>query len=808
MTDCFHCGQAVRDEEHHIHIMGESRPFCCAGCEAVAQAIVDNDLLDFYKFRTDNNANLVPDALRDLQIYDDEHLQKTFVRTLDSDENGQNSAIREASLILEGIVCAACVWLNEKHVRQLKGVVSFDVNYSTHRASLKWDNQQIQLSAILEAINLIGYHAHPFDTGRLEVLQKKEKSAALRRIAIAGIGMMQVMMVAIALYIGEAGDRSMSDSMQHFLRWVSLIIATPVLLFASRIFFVSAWRDIKRWQLGMDVPVALAMGAAYLASVWATVTQSGEIYFDSVTMFTFFLLSGRYLEMAARHKAGQVADALVRLLPATATRLNAEGQEKVAVIDIQHQDTLLVKAGEIIPADGVVLEGTSRVNEALLTGESLPLNKQPNDALIAGTVNIDSPLSMQVEKLGDSTVLSGIIRLLERAQSEKPLIAGFADRIAASFIAVLLLIASAVFIAWSFVSPSDAFWITLSVLVVTCPCALSLATPAALTAATGALTEKGILTTRGHALETLAKVTHIVFDKTGTLTQGQLSVAKVALLGTADHSQVAALAAGLEQRSEHPIAQTLRQLSQERLDFSAYVSVAGQGVQAHYQGLRYRLGTLAYVSELVGTPLPKPAKPVAHTAILSDIYLVNEQEYLACFSLQDALRSEVFEVIARLKKQSLSISLLSGDNQVVVDQMAQQLGITNAIGGVLPQEKLDYIRHLQAQGEVVAMIGDGVNDAPVLAGANVSLAMGSGSQLAQASADMVILSENLAQLPTAIRLSKKMQRIIYQNFSWAIFYNILAIPLAAMGWILPWMAALGMSMSSVLVILNALRLKN
>jgi len=800
MTGCFHCGQEVVEDHYHIDILGESRAFCCTGCEAVAQAIVDNDLLDFYEFRTDNNENLIPDALRDLQIYDDENLQKTFVRT------EQGSAIREASLILEGIVCAACVWLNEKHVRQLKGVLSFHINYSTHRASLKWDNQQIQLSAVLEAINLIGYHAHPFDTRRLETLQKKEKSVALRRIAIAGIGMMQVMMLAIALYIGESAD--MSASMQHFIRWISLIIATPVLIFASRIFFISAWRDIKRWQLGMDVPVALAMGAAYLASVWATVTQSGEIYFDSVTMFTFFLLSGRYLEMTARHKAGQVADALVRLLPATAMRMTADGQEKIAVTDIQHKDILLIKAGEIIPADGRVLEGTSRVNEALLTGESLPLNKQANDALIAGTVNIDSPLSMQVEKLGDSTVLSGIIRLLERAQSEKPLIASFADRIAASFIGVLLLIASAVFIGWSFVSPSDAFWITLSVLVVTCPCALSLATPAALTAATGALTEKGILTTRGHALESLAKVTHIVFDKTGTLTQGQLNLVQIELFSSASREQVSALAAALEQQSEHPIAYALRQLSQRKLAFNRYISVAGQGVQAQYQGVTYRLGTLSYISELVGKPLANRRETCLNQAMLSHVYLVNESEYLACFSLQDTLRPEIFEVISTLKKQQLSISLLSGDNQVVVDYMAQKLQITNAIGGVLPEEKLDYIRQLQAEGEIVAMVGDGVNDAPVLAGANVSLAMGSGSQLAQASADMVILSENLAQLPAAIALSKKMQRIIYQNFAWAILYNIIAIPLAAMGWILPWMAAIGMSMSSLLVILNALRLKS
>jgi Cu2+-exporting ATPase len=423
---------------------------------------------------------------------------------------------------------------------------------------------------------------------------------------------------------------------------------------------------------------------------------------------------------------------------------------------------------------------------------------------------------MQVEKQGDSTVLSAIIRLLERAQAEKPRIAALADRAAASFVLILLLIASAVFVAWSSISPSDAFWVTLSVLVVTCPCALSLATPAALTAATGSLTEKGILITRGHALESLAKVTHIVFDKTGTLTQGQLSVAQIELLGSVNREQVSSLAAALEQRSEHPIAHALRKLSPTKLALSDYISLAGQGVQAHYQGSIYRLGTLSYVEELVAKPLSLNRNNVAtaatetdlNQAMCSDVYLVSDGEYLARFALYDTLRPEVYDVIQTLKTQSLKISLLSGDSQPMVDYVAKQLQITNAIGGVLPEAKLAYIRQLQQQGEIVAMVGDGVNDAPVLAGANVSLAMGSGSQLAQASADMVILSENLAQLPAAVALSRKMQRIIYQNFSWAIFYNILAIPLAAMGWILPWMAAIGMSLSSLLVVLNALRLRH
>ncbi len=440
-TVCYHCGLPVpKGASYSVKINHVKQPMCCTGCEAVAQAIVDNGLTDFYNHRTTNStkpADLIP---QELVVYDNEALQQSFVQT-------EEGSIREASLILEGIVCAACVWLNEKHVKSLKGVIDFRVNYSTHRASLKWDNEQIKLSEVLQAIVDIGYNAHPFDPGRMETIQKKEKSAALRRIAVAGVGMMQVMMPAIAIYIGESSD--MTDSMRQFLRWVSLLITTPVVFYSSRVFFTSALRDLKRGIFGMDVPVSLAIGSAYIASVWATLTNTGEIYFDSVVMFTFFLLLGRFLEMGARHKAGQVADALVRLLPQTATRINTDNtQTVIAANELALEDKVLIKPGETIPADGVIIDGNSSVNESLLTGESLPLTKHIKDEVIGGTLNIESPLTIRVKKLGDSTMLSSIIRLLDRAQSEKPDLAKFADKSAGWFVILLLLIASAVFVFW------------------------------------------------------------------------------------------------------------------------------------------------------------------------------------------------------------------------------------------------------------------------------------------------------------------------------------------------------------------------
>ncbi|MCF6190064.1 MAG: heavy metal translocating P-type ATPase [Cocleimonas sp.] len=807
-TECFHCGLPVpKGTSYSVQINKEEQPMCCIGCQSVAQVIVDNGLTDFYNHRTTKStkpSDLIP---AELQIYDNEALQESFVSI---PNDAQDGSIREASLILEGIVCAACVWLNERNVKQLEGVIDFRVNYSTHRASLKWDNSKIKLSDVLKAIADTGYNAHPFDPGRLDTLHQKEKSAALRRIALAGIGMMQVMMPAIAIYLGENSD--MTDSMLHFLRWISLIITTPVVLYSSRVFFTSAWRDLKRGVFGMDVPVSLAIGSAYIASVWATLTNSGEVYFDSVVMFTFFLLLGRFLEMGARHKAGQVADALVRLLPQTATRLekDAKGndtQNVIAASELALGDRVLIKPGETIPADGSVIEGTSSANESVLTGESMPRPKTVGDALIGGSVNVESPLTMQIDKLGDSTLLSSIIRLLDRAQSEKPNLAKFADRSAGLFVLLLLGIAVAVFATWWFIDPSRAFWVALSVLVITCPCALSLATPAALTAATGNLTEQGVLATRGHALETLAKITHVIFDKTGTLTYGRLKVIKTQVLSDdLSKKQCNALASGLEASSEHPIAQAIQQLSSKPQNFVQLSSESGRGVEGKLNNKTYRIGTQSYVAELVGENNLKQAKSET-TSLETAVYLGTKKQWLATFDLQDEIRKEAKQSIDKLKSMGIKVSLLSGDNPQAVKAVSQALGIENASAELLPADKLAQVQQYQSQGEVVAMIGDGVNDAPVLAAADVSIAMGSGSQLAQASADMILLSENLSQLPSSIQLSKRMQSIIRQNFGWAIVYNFIAIPLAAMGWVLPWMAAIGMSMSSLVVVLNALRLK-
>ena len=782
-------------------IDGQRQSMCCHGCEAVAEAIVAAGLTDFYRHRTAPSRraeDLIPEQLRGLELYDRPDLQKSFVRA-------EDEHVREAALILEGIVCAACVWLNERHVNRLPGVLEFRVNYSTHRARLRWDERQIKLSDILAAIAAIGYIAHPFDPNRQEALQKRERAVALRRLAVAGLGSMQVMMLAVGLYVGDY--QGMEDWIREFLRWICLILTVPVVTYSAQSFYRAAWRDLRRRQLGMDVPVSLAILAAFAASVWHTWKGGGEVYYDSVTMFVFFLLTGRFLEMTARHRAAQISEALVRMLPATATRLNAADEEEIVPIaELAPGDRVLVRPGETIPADGRLIEGASSVDESLVTGESLPLPRQLGEALIGGSVNVESPLVMRVEKVGADTVLSAISRLLDRAQSEKPRLALLADRVAGGFVAVLLAVAAVVLAAWWSLSDFDtAFRVTLSVLVVTCPCALSLATPTALVAATGALTRLGVLTTRGHALETLARATHVIFDKTGTLTFGRLQVATVETVGNLEARRGLALATALERGSEHPVGRALAEAAGDATPAATDVhNTPGSGIEGWIEGRRYRIGRPGFVVELSGAAV---AERDDFDSASTWVALGDETGLLAWFQLTDTLRPGAAAAVQALQTRGLTVELLSGDRPEAVAHIAREAGIAMATGGLSPQDKLDRLRELQGQGAVAAMVGDGVNDAPVLAAAQVSLAMGSGTQLAHATADMILLSEKLECLVSGVDMARRALTIMRQNFAWAIGYNLIALPLAAGGWLTPWMSAIGMSCSSLLVVVNALRLR-
>ena len=804
---CYHCGLPVPSQaQYFVGVDGEQQRMCCAGCEAAARLIVDNGLSDYYRRRDampEKRPEAIPEELRELGHFDHPEFQQSFVRPV-----GENE--RETSLILEGITCAACVWLNERHIALQQGVSAVQVNYATRRVRVRWDERRIKLSDILGAIRSIGYRAYPYDAARAEDVADRERRSMLWRVFVAGFGMMQVMMYAVPGYF--AGDGDMTFREQLWFRWASLILTLPVVLYSAAPFFKHAVRDIRLRRLGMDVPVALGVGGAFLASMWATLSDGPEVYFESVTMFVFFLLGGRYLEMLARARAVRGIEELGKILPAFTERLAnwpLPDGEQVPVSQLVPGDCVRVRPGGVIPADGVVVDGVSEANEALLTGESRPVPKEVGSPLTGGGINISSPLVMRVEQVGDSTRLAAIRRLMERSSNEKPRLAALADRWATVFVVVLLTLATATGVGWYLYDPQRALWVFVSVLVVACPCALSLATPAALTVATDTLVRMGLLVTRGHAIETLARANHYVFDKTGTLTTGRMRLEETLPLGAMDAEALHLLASALEQGSEHPVAAALHDAAAGKpsVTVSDVIAVTGHGMTGRYSGGAVWIGRPDFVAARAGLSVPgEVAGMEARTGTV--IALADEHGWLGLFRFADALRSGAMDTVRHFTAAKIPVTILSGDAPATVEAIGRQLGITDVYGAMTPQGKQAFIARLQEDpAKVVAMVGDGVNDAPVLAQAHVSVAMGGGTDLARNQADIVLLGEDFTNLSGGAGWARKTLWIIRQNLSWAVAYNLSVVPLAMMGRVTPLIAGVGMAGSSLLVVLNALRLQ-
>jgi Cu2+-exporting ATPase len=800
---CFHCGLPVLAPGRHlVMVSGVPRDLCCAGCQAVTETILGSGLAAFYASRTATAASPAGEdvvALADLSVYDRPEVQAGFV------ERGADG-LCEATLLLEGIRCAACVWLNEQHLASQPGVVRADINYATRRARIRWDPARIQLSEILAAVQAIGYRAWPNDNAAAEALDRREGRDALWRLFVAAFGMMQVMMYAYPAYIAMDGD--LTPDIARLLRWASLLLTVPVVLYSAAPFFRGAWRDLKHGRAGMDVPVAMGIGAAFLGSVWATVADHGEVYFDSVAMFVFFLLGGRWLEAGARRKAADVLRHLSRALPGTAERLldwpNARTVETVPAIALVAGEHVLVRPGAAFPADGVLVDGETRADESLLTGEALPVTKRAGHDVVGGAVNTAQPVVVRVERTGSATRLGSIVRLSESAHAERPSLVALADRYASAFVVIVLILAGAAALAWWWHDPSRSLAVAVAVLVVTCPCALSLATPTALTVATGAFAKAGLIVTRERAIETLTRVTHVVLDKTGTLSEGVFSIiaAEPHRALVVDAERCRALAAALEAGSDHPVARALRTHAAGDIHLTDVHHEAGEGVQGTWEGRRVRLGSRRHVEALTGA-LPTTVAAAGTT----EVWLVDERGPLMRFTLGDRLRSDAAAVVGQLQAAGLVVMLASGDGEGAVRHAAQHCGVAHWRAAQSPEQKHRLVSDLQAQGAVVCMVGDGVNDAPVLARADVSIAMGTGAVLAQRAADIVMVSARFDALVPSFSIARATMRLVRQNLGWAFAYNVIAVPLAAFGWITPWAAGLGMSASSLFVVLNALRLR-
>lgn len=783
---CFHCALPnPAGSEFTVEIDGVVHAVCCPGCKAVTELICASGMSNYYSMR---DAPLPgsgkPQELSEWDVFNNDDMLDAFA------QHDQSAA--EATIYAGGMYCSACSWLIQTALTRVPGVLSADVNPMTHRVRVRWSNDVLGLGDILASLANLGYRPQPLaadDSTRPEVAEQR---TALKRLLVASLGMMQVMMFAVGLYAGDFSG--IDEDMQHFLRLVSFFVTTPVVFYAAKPFFASALRGLVARMPGMDLPVSVAIGAAYAASVYATFSRGPAVWFDSVTMFVFFLTLGRYLEMRARHRSIDRGAALTQLLPNTTTLLVDEMRTVVPVAQLAKNDIVLIRAGDPIPADGVIVTGNTSVDESMLTGEAEPQARSSGEPLAAGSINLDSQIEMRVGATGGDTTLGTISRMSERARFARPGFVRIADRIASYIVIALLLIASVVALYWYLTAPDRAFVITLSVLVVTCPCALALATPAAFATAGSRFSQLQLLVTNGDAIEVLSKATHIVFDKTGTLTSGRPRIESTTVLDDGlSEEDCLRIAAALEQASSHPIAHAFR--SEQNLPVVAEPAVhVAEGVSGIIDGQRWRIGKADF------------AFAGQDESIANDVYLGTNGRCIAKFTISDPIRPGAREALNSLNTMGITVSLASGDHEQSVSTVARSLGINDFHFECSPAEKLRIIKELQAGGQRVVMVGDGINDAPVLAGADASIALAHGALLAQTSADVIMLGESLHPLVTALTMSRQTLHIVRQNLVWAVVYNATALPLAVAGHVPPWLAAIGMSASSLIVVLNALRL--
>ena len=755
----------------------------------------------------------------DFAVLDDPVEQTEFTTF----SEGTKGKWAESVLMVQGMYCAACADTVEGALCHMPGVLKAEVHAATRRLTVRWDPAHTRVSAIAQAVGHSGYRLLPMREALGIGQRLVEGRRVLWRLFVAGICMMQVMMYAWPAYITDPGD--IPPDIEQLLRWASWVLSLPVVLFASGSFFSGAWRDLRAGRVGMDTPVSIGILVTFVASSLATFDPHGpwghEVWFDSLTMFVFFLMGGRYLEFKARARTAGALDDLMSRLPEATERLRPDGQfESISVRRLTVGDTVRVQAGQAFPGDGTLLSSTARVDEALLTGESDPVQRAAGQPVIAGSFNLAGPVLARVDRLGRDTRFAQIVSLMEKASTEKPRLAVLADRIAAPFLVLVLVFAAVVALYWWQVDHSRALAVAVAVLIVTCPCALSLATPAAMLASAGALARKGVLVRRLQAFEALASVDTVVFDKTGTLTHDRIKVTAMEVRQGVLERDALQLAATLASGSMHPVSKAVVAHA-EALGLSIgpndadpltnLAEIAGKGMAATsavHGGVR--LGTAEFAgvdAETVVSAVTPASSAMNHTAVVGPrVYLSDSQGWLATFQLDEGLRADAASALARLRELGVTTRLLSGDKSDAAQRIANMLQIEQVVAGATPEAKLSHLLALEGEGRRVAMVGDGINDGPVLARARTSFALGNAAPLAQAQADYVAQSGRLTDIADALIQARQTMRVVRQNLIWAAAYNAVSVPLALMGYMPPWAAGLGMAISSFWVIGNALRL--
>ena len=803
-SNCFHCGLPVNDKNRVKKIIQEKeQAFCCHGCSTVCEMIYESGLEGFYQ-RTPDGQLLAPppEPPQESRLYDIDEIQSEFVHDMGD--------MRDIHLIVEGIHCSACVWLIERSLSKLPGIIDVKVNLANKRLFIRWNNTQTKISNIIEHLGNIGYAATPFNPETAEGAIKKQNRALLLRMAFAAFSMMNLLWISIALYSGA--DEGEFKSLFH---WIGFLLATPTLLYSGWPFLKGAYTGLKYLNLTMDVPIAIGAVATYSYSVFVTLSGSsvGEVYYDTVVNFIFVILVGRFLEAKSKRHAVAATQRLMDLQPRVANVIRDNETHIVPIRAIQKGDTILVKPGDKIPVDGTVISGNSSVDESLLSGESAPVKKQDGDTLSAGTVNLNNALTVQVTATLRNTSLGKIISLVEEAQASKAPIQCIADQIVPWFIAVTLGLATFTFIFWFNNGIEIALLASTSVLIITCPCAFGLATPMSIAVASGLAARNGLLIKNGAVLEYLSGVNHFVFDKTGTLTEGKMRVKEI--FSQNETEELLYRVAHIESLSEHSIAKAIlleaksRHLSIDSTKVNEFINSPGYGVTGIFENESISIGNSKWL-EKDNTPLNASYINQAdklESQGISCVHIAINHSHIGFIAIADQLRDDAKNMIDSLRSAGIELTLLSGDKQAVAESIADELGGMNVIAEVLPSEKDKVIQNLQAQGQQVAMIGDGINDAPALIRSDVGIAIGSGTDVSMESADIVLLSNELDKIRLAADLSRRTLRTIRQNIAMSITYNIIMVPLAMMTFVTPLFAAIAMPISSLAVIGNAARIR-
>ncbi len=746
-------------------------------------------------------------------VLDTEDQWLTFSQPYSDD---QSIPLLESSFLLDGLRCAACSGNIEKGLQALPGVISARVSMSKNRAAVVWSSNKILPSQILEEIKKLGYEGSPASHNENQLNITSKSRAAFWRWLVAGFCMMQVMMYATPSYFINVGD--MTKDISQLLHWASWVLSIPVVCFSSSSFITNALRDLRLKQISMDLPIAIGILITFIVSTAVTFDPNGwwgnTVYFDSLTMFVFFLLSARLIEVKLQSKTLGALESLVSTIPENTERLNLDGKySRVLNTSLQIGDVVRVKLGEAFPGDGKIINDqniSTLVDESLLTGESTPILKKLNDKVIAGSYNLGQTIHVQLDKIGKSTKYGQIVTLINQAAVEKPRLSLLADRVAKPFLLFVILSAAlAAALLWS-VDPGRALMTAAAVLIVTCPCALSLATPAAMLASAGAFVKKGILTKRLQAIENIAGIDTILFDKTGTLTEDHIEISSIQYRDGFSELDALLYAGSLAKYSMHPISRALFEKLQKigiqhNLDFEL-INVqenVGAGMSCSFKSTAESHN---FVEGIVKLGSAKFCGVELAEDLNQQVYMSDKNGWLATFNLQEKIKSNVAQSIIELKEMSFDIQLLSGDQLQSVSKLANVINVSYFQAACTPNDKLMHLLELKQKNKKVLMVGDGLNDGPILCSAHVSIAMGKGVPITMAHADFILLNGDISLIPQLILHARKTMKIIKQNISWAIVYNLVSIPLAFSGVMSAWLAGLGMAMSSLFVVANALRL--